>query len=109
MRGRFSFGRLGAVDMSGCLLSACFQDMGVGGLSVIFRTISFHDLQRISRADVKAGAHSVAKDLFHQDGLVLVVQLERTFHAGRRTQPAAIAFIAVYLNDLSFSHVSSPY
>ena len=52
-------------------------------LVVVGGTLPLDDSQRAGRADVQAHAHAVAEDLPHQDGLVLVVKLQRPLVACR--------------------------
>ena len=74
------------------------------GLVVVGVALALDDGQGAGGADVEAHAHAVAEELLDQDGLALVVQLQRAFVAGGGAGAAAVAEVAVYLDDLALGH-----
>ena len=82
------------------------QDVVEGRLGVVSLAVPLDDLEGIDGADVEARAQSVAIDLPDEDSFILAVQGQGPFGAGRRAQAAAVAFVAVDLDDQSFGHDS---
>jgi hypothetical protein len=61
-------------------------------------------LQSADGANVKAGPQAVAKDLFEQDGLILIVQGKGALSASLCAEAAAVAFVPVNLDYFPFRH-----
>ena len=105
LRGRLLAGA--GVDGGHRLFSPGLAHVLAGGLDVVLRALPFGDGEGAGRADVEAHAHAVAEDLPHQDGLVFVIEFQGSLVACRRAQTAAVAEVAIDLDDLPGAHLRS--
>ena len=93
------------MNLSGRFLSARLHHVLKRRLRIVAGGFALHDFQGPGRADVQTGAQAVAIDLLDQHRLVFVVDPERTLHAGRRAQAAAVARRPVDFDDFAFGHI----
>ena len=83
--------------------AARLQNVVEGGLGIVLAALPLDDLEGVGRADVQAGPQPVAIDLADKDGLVLGVEGQGALGAGRRAEAAAVALIAIDLDDFPFA------
>ncbi len=94
-----------AVDPGSRVRAAAGEDVIEGGRRVIIVDVPLLDPEGARRTDVQAGPQAVAKELAGEHGLVLGVEDEGPFGAGRGAQAAAVAQGAVDGDDLPPRHL----
>ncbi len=104
--GRLSVPAGRPVNLPGRLRPPGLQDVFVSGPGVVAVALPLDDLEGAGRANIQTGAQAVAEDLADENGLVLGIEGQGPFGASGGAEAAAVALVAIDLDDLSLNFCS---